>query len=189
MRLVNLQSSSANPNWPSRVAGGFSPHKLTPVPGVHLAVKTDTRCAGASYRRDWNAGFPEEVKMTSIFSSLETDEGLVHIITRNRWLYIFPLYYTSIVPNGRGDLAHKGTFIRWNTSEYTKLPSLHQAVIHLVEDIGISGVADMAVREKQTAHVAKAMGISYRELCYQAIKSRNPIPVLDDVLKHVKKFM
>jgi hypothetical protein len=127
--------------------------------------------------------------MSSLVNILKTDEGLVHIITRTRWLYIFPLYYTSIVPNNLSDLRHRGVFIRWNTRQPAKLPSLHQAVIRLVEDIGVSGLADMAVVEKQTARVAKSMGISYRELCDEAIKSRDPIPVLDDVLRHVKNFM
>jgi hypothetical protein len=119
----------------------------------------------------------------------ETDEGVVHIITRSRWLYVFPLCYTSVVPNSRRELVGKGTFIRWNTNDCTRLSSLHDAVIRLVEDVGISGLAEIVVGEKRTQRTAKAMGISYRELCDETIKSRAPIPVLDDVLGHVKKFM
>jgi hypothetical protein len=127
--------------------------------------------------------------MTTLVKTLQTDEGVIQIITRNRWLYIFPLCYTSIVPNSRGDLVGRGTFIRWNTTVSAMLPSLHEAVIRLVEDVGISGLANIAAGEKRTHRTAKSMGMSYRELCDEAIKSRDPIPVLDGVLKHVRNFM
>ena len=127
--------------------------------------------------------------MTSLFKTLQTDEGLVQIITRDRWLYIVPLCYTSVVPSTRGDLARLGTFIKWNTTDSAMLRSLHEAVIRLVDDVGISGLADIAAGEKRTHRTAKAMGISYRKLCDEAIKSRDPIPILDGVLKHVKNFM
>lgn len=127
--------------------------------------------------------------MTSLVKVLETEEGVAHIITRSRWLYVFPLCYTSVVPTKWRNLVGKGTFIRWNTDDSTRLASLHDAVIRLVDDVGIAGLAEIADREKRTHRMAKAMGISYRELCDEAIRSRTPIPVLDDVLGHVKKFM
>jgi hypothetical protein len=59
----------------------------------------------------------------------------------------------------------------------------------LVQERGISGVADIASSEKRTEQVAKAMGLTWRALAEEAAKSRAPIPDLDDVLKHVKRFM
>jgi len=147
----------------------------------NLEVGCDAPC-GASAPRWRNT-------LTSLIQTLQTDDGPVHIITRNRWLYIFPLCYTSIVPNSRKDLGVQGAFIRWNTKDSAIFPSLHAAVVRLVQDVGISGLADIAIGEKRTHRVAKAMGISYRELCDEAIKSREPMPVLDDVLKHARNFM
>ncbi len=114
--------------------------------------------------------------------------GLVHIRTRSRWLGIIPMPYTSVFPDRRSDLLRLGTFIRWEKNS-APLLTLHKAVIRLVEERGVSGVADIARREKRTARVAKTMDISWRELSEEAAKSRARIPDIDDVLPHVKRFI
>ncbi len=131
----------------------------------------------------------KELLMNKYFTVLESEEGLVHIITKAKWLGIIPMPHTSVVPHRSSDLARLGTFIRWEPTDRTDLKTLHDAVIHLVRERGISGVADIASSEKRTERVAKTMGLSWRELSEEAVKSRAPIPDLDAVLKHVKRFM
>ena len=69
------------------------------------------------------------------------------------------------------------------------LGTLHNAVVRLVDEVGISGLVEIANREKRTEQVAKTMGLSWHELAEEAANSRAAIPVLDDVLRHVKRFM
>ena len=126
--------------------------------------------------------------MNKYFTTLEMEEGRVHIITKSRWLGIIPMPHTSVVPHQGSDLARLGTFILWEPTDSTDLKTLHEAVIRLVQERGISGVADIASSEKRTEQVAKAMGLTWRALAEEAAKSRAPIPDLDDVLKHVKRF-
>lgn len=126
--------------------------------------------------------------MTKYFTTLDTEEGRIHIVTKSRWLGIFPMPHTSVVPHRGADLPQLGTFIQWEPSDSTSLRTHHDAVIRLVEERGISGVANIARDEKRTEQVAKTMGLTWRALADEAAKSRAPIPDLDDVLKHVKRF-
>ncbi len=125
--------------------------------------------------------------MPKLLTTIETNEGRVHVITRSRWLYVFPMPYTSVAPHRAADLACLGTFIRWQSS--APLATCHEAVIHLVKEIGISGVASMAANEKNNERVAKAAGLTYRELLEEAMKSREALPDLDGVLRYVKRFI
>lgn len=126
--------------------------------------------------------------MTKYFTTLETEEGRVHVVTKSRWLGIFPMPHTSVIPHQGADLVQLGTFIRWKPSDSTALKTRHDAVIRLVQERGILGVADIARSEKKTEQVAKAMGLTWEALFEETAKSRAPIPDLDDVLKHVKRF-
>ena len=127
--------------------------------------------------------------MSEYFKELVTDEGKVHVITKSRWMGFVHMPHTSVVPYKSADLGRLGTFIRWDTKDPAMLGTLHDAVVRLVEEVGISGLVDIANREKKTEHVAKTMGLSWRELAEEAAKSRAEIPVLDDVLRHVERFM
>jgi hypothetical protein len=127
--------------------------------------------------------------MSKYFKALETTEGRVHVITKSRWMGVVPMPYTSVVPHKAGDLARLGTFIRWATKDPAMLSTLHDSVVRLVEEVGISGLVEIANNEKRTERVAKTMGLTWRDLAEEAAKSRASIPLLDDVLKHVKRFM
>jgi hypothetical protein len=127
--------------------------------------------------------------MSTYFKALDTNEGQFRVLTKTRWMGFVPMPHTSVTPHNAAHLGRLGTFIKWTTNNPAMLAKLHDAVVRLIEEVGISGLADIAARERQTNRVAKAMGISYRELCDEAIKSRGAIPALDDVLKHVKNFM
>ena len=127
--------------------------------------------------------------MSTYFKALDTDEGRVHVLTKSRWMGFIPMPHTSVVPHKTTNLAHLGTFIRWNTKDPAMLGTLHNAVVRLVDEVGISGLVEIANREKRTEQVAKTMGLSWHELAEEAANSRAAIPVLDDVLRHVKRFM
>lgn len=127
--------------------------------------------------------------MSTYFKALDTNEGGVHVLTKSRWMGFVPMPHTSVMPHKATDLAHLNTFIRWATKDPAMLGTLHNAVVRLVEEVGISGLAEIANREKNTERIAKTMGLSWRDLAEEAAKSRNAIPILDDVLKHVKRFM
>lgn len=127
--------------------------------------------------------------MSEYFKALDTDEGRVHVLTKSRWMGLVPMPHTSVVPHKATDVGRLGTYIRWATKDPAMLSTLHDAVVRLVEEVGISGLFEIANREKQTERIAKSMGISWRELAEEAAKSRDVIPVLDDVLRHVERFM
>src|SRR2546430_113210 len=78
------------------------------------------------------------------FEVFNTKEGEVHILTKRRWLFVFPIPHTSVVPRHGADLKRLGTFIKWTTNDPGTLATLHNAVIRLVEEIGISGLVEVA---------------------------------------------
>jgi len=127
--------------------------------------------------------------VTKYSTTLETNEGQVHVVTRSKWLGILPMPYTSVVPHRTSDLGRLGTFIRWEPTSYAALKTCHDAVIHLVEERGILGVANIASDEKRNEQVAKTMGLTWRAFAAEVARSREPIPDLDNVLKHAKRFM
>jgi len=102
---------------------------------------------------------------------------------------ILPLPYTSIVRHKTSDLVRVGILIKWIPKNKEMLETLHNAVIRLVLEVEISGLADIADRERKNERVARSMGKSYHELFLLAAQSRDAIPVLDDVLRHVRRFM
>jgi hypothetical protein len=96
--------------------------------------------------------------------------------------------HTSVVPHEARDLARLGTHIQWATKDPAMLSALHDAVVRLVDEVGISGLAQIASRERETERLAKTLGLSWRELTEEAMKSREAIPALDDVLRHAERF-
>src|SRR6266496_2811120 len=65
---------------------------------------------------------------------------------------------TSVTPLRAGDLKGLGTFVKWTTSDPTVLATLHEAVVRLVQEIGISGMVEIANSVKMTAQVAHSLG-------------------------------
>jgi hypothetical protein len=127
--------------------------------------------------------------MSTYFKALETSEGRVHVLTKARWMGFVPMPHTSVVPHKASDLARLGTYIKWATKDPAMLGTLHDAVVRLVEEVGISGLVDIANSRKRSDRVAKTMGLSSRDFADEIAKSRAAIPALDDVLRHVKRFM
>jgi hypothetical protein len=69
------------------------------------------------------------------------------------------------------------------------LGTLHNAVVRLVQEIGISGMVEVANSVKMTTQVAHSFGGDWHDIIKQAAHDGVAFPVPDDVLKYVKGFM
>lgn len=127
--------------------------------------------------------------MSTFFKALDTKEGQVHVLTKTRWIGFVPLPHTSVTPHSAGDLKHLGTFIKWTTKDDAELSKLHDSIVRLVEQVGISGLVEIANNVKMTEQVAKSFGGSWQDIVKQAAQDGVPFPVPDDVLKYIKGFM
>ena len=127
--------------------------------------------------------------MSTYFKALDTNEGQVHILTKTRWLGFFPMPHTSVMPRNASDLKRLGTFIKWTTKDPATLSTLHDAIVRLVEQVGISGLAEIGNSVKMTSRVAKTFGGSWQDIVKQAAEDGVAFPVPDDVLRHIKGFM
>ena len=94
--------------------------------------------------------------MATHFNALETSEGMVHVLTKTRWAGIFPMPHTSVMPHSGAELKRLGTLIKWNTKEAALLSTLHQGIVRLVEQVGISGIREIANSARMTDRVAKS---------------------------------
>lgn len=79
--------------------------------------------------------------------------------------------------------------IKWNTNNPAILAKLHDAVVRLVEQLGISGLAEVGNSIKMTERVAKTFGGSWRDVIKQAAADGVAFPVPDDVLSYMKGVM
>jgi hypothetical protein len=127
--------------------------------------------------------------MSTYFKVLSTDEGLVHIVTKTRWMVFFPMPHTSVMPHNAPALKRLGTFIKWTTNDTVVLATLHDAIVRLVEQVGISGLVEIANSVKVTERVAKTFGGSWHDIVKQAAQDGVAFPVPDDVLRYIKGFM
>jgi len=127
--------------------------------------------------------------MSTFFKALDTSEGQVHVLTKTRWLGFVPLPHTSVTPRSAGDLKRLGTFIKWTSNDHATLSTLHDAVVRLVEQIGISGLVEIGNSVKMTARVAKTLGGSWQDIIKQAAEDGAAFPVPHDVLQYIKGFM
>jgi hypothetical protein len=127
--------------------------------------------------------------MSTYFEALDTSEGQVHVLTKTRWLGFVPMPHTSVTPRCTGDLKRMGTFIKWTTNDPTTLAALHDAIVRLVAQVGILGLAEIGESVRMTTRVAKAFGGNWHEIIKQAAQDGVPFPVSDDVLKYMKGVM
>lgn len=127
--------------------------------------------------------------MSTFFEVLETTEGPIHILTKTRWLGFIPKPHTSIMPHHAKDLTRLGTLIKWNTSDPVVLRTLHEAVIRLVRDVGVSGMVDIAASVRMTEKAAKTFGGNWHDIVKHAAQDGGiSFPVSDDVLRYIKGF-
>jgi hypothetical protein len=129
--------------------------------------------------------------MSTYFKALDTSEGQVLVLTKTRWMGFVPMPHTSVMPRNATDLRHLGTFIKWTTNDPGMLATLHDAIVRLVEEVGISGLAEIANSAKMTKRVAKTFGGACRDIVKQAVLDGVASPfslVPDDVLRYIKEF-
>jgi hypothetical protein len=126
--------------------------------------------------------------MTTYFNALDTSEGQVQILTKARWMGFIAMPHTSVMPRNAADLKRLGTSIKWTTSDPVMLATLHDAIVRLVQEVGMSGLVEIAKSVKMTERVAKTFGGSWRDIVKQAAQDGVSLPVPEDVLQHIKGF-
>jgi hypothetical protein len=125
--------------------------------------------------------------VTTFFDTVETGEGLTHILTKARWLGIVPMPRTSVVSRATADLRRWGTLIKWTTKDPVILASLHEAIVRLVQQIGPSGLAAVRNSVITTQRIAVFSDTNWRVEVEEATRNgRLLIP--DEVLRHLKTF-
>jgi hypothetical protein len=127
--------------------------------------------------------------MSTYFKALDTSEGQVRVITKTRWMGFVPTPHTSVTPHGAADLKRLGTFIKWTTNDAATLANLHEAIVRLVEQVGIFGLVEIGNSVKMTERVAKTLGGSWHDIVKQAAQDSVAFAVPDDVLRYMKGFM
>ncbi len=127
--------------------------------------------------------------MATYYDSVETSEGIVHILTKTRYLGIFPRPRTSVMPHKGSDLGRLGTAITWSTNDAAILGTLHPRIVELVREVGVSGIREIANSARMSDRVAKTFGGSWRDVVASAAQDGVPFPMPDDVLRYVKGFV
>lgn len=131
--------------------------------------------------------------MAAFSTIVETKEGQAHVSTKSRWVAVFPMPHTGILPHpcSAADLKQLGTFIKWTTDDPATLQKLHDAIVRLVQDIGVSGLVEVANSAKMTEQMWKASGgagSGLQEMVQMAAQDGADFPIPSDVLKFIKGF-
>src|SRR5712692_3633248 len=116
--------------------------------------------------------------MSAQSTIVDTKEGQAHVSTKSRWFYLFPMPHTGAMPYpcGATDLKRLGVFIKWNTNDPATLARLHAAIVRSVEELGISGLVEIAKSAKMKKQVAKTFGASWHDLIRQAAQDGVAFP-------------
>lgn len=126
------------------------------------------------------------------FEVVDTNEGQVHVLTKTRWLYIFSMPHTSIMPHRGSALMPRGTLIKWTTNDPVLLGTLHDAIVRMVQEVSISGMVEIAQLAKVSERVWKTVGgpgSGLHEIVKQAAQDGVSFPVPEHILKYIKGFM
>jgi len=126
--------------------------------------------------------------MSTHFDALETDDGIVHVLTKTRWANLIPMPHTSVMPHRGTQLARLGTMIKWTTKDPDILATLHSRVVDIVKQVGISGVREIADSARMSDRVAKTFGGTWHDVVRQAAQDGVPFPLPDDILPYIKGF-
>jgi len=127
--------------------------------------------------------------MATFYTPVETDEGIAHVLTKTRYLGIIPWARTSVTPHSRRELATLGSAISWLTKDAATLRELHERVVQLVAEIGISGIRACADSARMSDQIAKGFGGSWRDVVESAAQNGVSFPIPPNVLRQVKRFI
>ena len=97
--------------------------------------------------------------------------------------------HTSVMPHGADELKHLGRSVKWTGSDPAALVALPNALVRLVQEVGISGLVKMAESIKMTEPVAKRSGGDRQDLIKPGGQGGDPFPMPDSVLNEVKGLM
>ena len=86
---------------------------------------------------------------------VDTKEGQAHVSTKRRWMGVVSMPDTGVrpYPCSAGDLARLGTFIKWTTDDANVLARLHEAIVRLVQEVGVSGLVEIRNSARMTVAV------------------------------------
>ena len=131
------------------------------------------------------------LNMSSQSTIVDTKAGQAHVSTKSRWLCVFPMPHTGIMPYPCKftDLKHVSVLIKWSTNDPAILATLHNAVIQLTQEFGVLGLKEIANTVRMTAGVAKTFGGDWHDSLKEAAREGATLPVPDDVLKYIKGFV
>ena len=85
---------------------------------------------------------------------------MAHVSTKSRWMGVVPIPHTGIMPYpcGAGDLARLGTVIKWTSDDPALLAHLHEAIVSLVQEVGVSGLVEIRNSARMTQQLWKISG-------------------------------
>jgi len=131
--------------------------------------------------------------MSNLSTYTDTPEGQAHVSTKSKWMHIVSMPHTGILPHpcSAGDLKRLGTFIKWTTDDPGILANLHEAIVRMVKEVGVSGMIEIAESAKMTERMGRAFGGgegSFREIVKMAAQDGVQFPMPDELLQYVKGF-
>ena len=94
--------------------------------------------------------------------------------------------HTGVLPHpcSAADLKRLGTFIKWTTNDPSVLKDLHQAIVRVVQDIGVFGLRDFT----SAAKTFGGGGFGLQFMVRMAAKDGLECPIPANVLKFIKGF-
>jgi hypothetical protein len=127
--------------------------------------------------------------MSTYFRALDTNEGVIHILTKSRWLGLIHMPRTSVMPHRAAELKRLGTLIRWRPVDTETLAALHETIVRLVEENGGSGLIEIRNSVMMTERIAHTVGADWRDIIEQATQGGVSFPLSKEILKYVKGFV
>jgi hypothetical protein len=105
-------------------------------------------------------------------------------------MFVLPMPHTGVLPHpcSAADVTRLGTVIKWMTDDPVVLKDMHEAIIRIVQDVGVLRLSGAAMLIKAKKQAAKELGMpwSHDEIMRMALWDDFPIPA--DVLKFTKGF-
>ncbi|HEU5237357.1 MAG TPA: hypothetical protein VFU37_09465 [Pyrinomonadaceae bacterium] len=94
--------------------------------------------------------------------------------------------HTGVLPHpcSAADLKRLGTVIKWTTNDPSVLKDLHQAIVSVVREVGISGLVDFATAAKAFG----GAGFGIEAMVQMAAQDAIECPIPAKVLKFIKGF-
>lgn len=131
--------------------------------------------------------------MADYSTIVNTKEGQAHISTKKRWMFFFWMPHTGVLPYPcrATDLKQFGTFIKWRTSEPATLEKLHNAIVQLVQEIGVSGLAEVVNSAKAAQQIWRTFGgadSGLQDIARVADQHGIKIAILSEVIEFIKEI-